>query len=410
VELDHVWQRLIQGQSGAGPITLFDASQFPVRIGAEVRDWDLSRYVDDAECWQRHARQTQFALAAAVHAHRAAGLPETAADPTRTGVYLGCGEIFPDFTEFCRHLSGAMSEDTLRSAAFIHSAYAAGRPDDELVLEPAAAAACIAGYFQAQGPHGNFTVACVSSSKAVGEAAEAIRSGAADVMFCGGTHSMIHPFGLTGFCRLSTLSTRNDDPLHAMRPFDRNRDGFVMGEGGAILMLESLEHARRRRAEIWAELTGWAMTHDAYRVTDLDPEGRAAARCMTLALDDAGLLPEDIDYINAHGTATQINDRAESLATKRAFGNCAYHVPISSTKSMTGHLTTACGAVEALACVMTLRTGVVPPTINYEDPDPACDLDYVPGAARDVACRHAMSNSFGFGGHNVSLIFSQCRG
>ena len=408
VDVLQVWKRLVQGESGAGLITLFDAQQFPVRMAAEVPDWDLARFVDDPGTWRQHARQTQFALAAALAAHRATGLGDVSVDPLRLGVYLGCGEIFPDFKGFCRRMSLSMSSGSLDLNQFIRASYQAGQPDDELITEPAAAAACIAGRFNAQGPHANFTVACVSSSKAIGEAAAAIREGTADIMFCGGTHSMIHPFGMTGFHRLSTLSSRNDDPQHAMRPFDRHRDGFVMGEGGAILVLESLDHARRRGAEVWAEMTGYGVTHDAYRVTDLDPEGRAAARCMTLALDDASLLPEDIDYINAHGTATAINDRVESLATKRALGSCAYHVPISSTKSMTGHLTTACGALEALAAIMALRTGVVPPTINYEEPDPECDLDYVPNVAREVVCRNVMSNSFGFGGHNVSLVFSQC--
>ncbi len=408
VDVPQVWERLVRGESGAGPITLFDAEQFPVRMAAEVPDWDIAKFVQDPGCWRRHARQTQFAIVAALAAYRATGLDDVSIDPLRLGVFLGCGEIFPDFNEFCRRMSVSMPDGSLQLERFMQESHQTGRADDELVMEPGAAAACIAGQFDAQGPHGNFTVACVSSSKAIGEAAEAIRDGTADVMFCGGAHSMIHPFGMTGFHRLSTMSTRNDDPQRATRPFDRGRDGFVMGEGGAILVLESLDHARRRGAEIWAEFTGWGVTHDAYRVTDLEPEGRAAARCMTLALGDAGLLPEDIHYINAHGTATSVNDRAESLATKRALGNCAYHIPISSTKSMTGHLTTACGAVEALACVMALRTGVVPPTINYEDPDPDCDLDYVPNTARDVACRNVMSNSFGFGGHNVSLVFSHC--
>jgi 3-oxoacyl-[acyl-carrier-protein] synthase II len=408
VDVPQVWERLVQGESGAGRITLFDAERFPVRMAAEVRDWDLARFVDDAGPWQRHARQTQFALAAALAAHRATGLADTAVDPLRLGVFLGCGEIFPDFHEFCRTIGRSLPDGTFELDRFIRETYRSARSDDELIIEPAAAAACIAGRFNAQGPHGNFTVACVSSSKAISEAAAAIRDGAADIMFCGGAHSMIHPFGMTGFHRLSTLSARNDDPQRAMRPFDRNRDGFVMGEGGAILVLEALEHARRRGADIWAELTGAAVTHDAYRVTDLDPEGRAAARCISLALADAQLMPEDIDYINAHGTATQINDRAESLATKRALGNCAYHIPISSTKSMTGHLTTACGAIEALACIMAIRTGLVPPTINYEEPDPECDLDYVPNVAREVRCRNVISNSFGFGGHNVSLVFSGC--
>jgi 3-oxoacyl-[acyl-carrier-protein] synthase II len=229
-------------------------------------------------------------------------------------------------------------------------------------------------------------------------------------MLCGGAHSLIHPFGLTGFTRLSTLSTHNENPQTAMRPFDRDRDGFVMGEGGVVLVLEELEYARQRDADIWAEFKGWSATHDAYRITDLDPEGRAACRCIKLALDDARLCPEDIDYINAHGTATVMNDKTETLTTKLAMGSCAYHIPMSGTKAMTGHLTTACGAIEAAVCLLAIRHGAVPPTINYETPDPDCDLDYVPNTARDVACKHVMSNNFGFGGHNTSLIFSRFDG
>jgi 3-oxoacyl-[acyl-carrier-protein] synthase II len=410
VEVRDVWERLVRGESGAGPITLFPAEKFPVRIAAEVKRWDLSAFGEDLVGWQRHARQTQFAMVAARQAGRSAGLDDIATDPRRRGVFLGCGEIFPEFCQFCTLTGAALDHDEFDLDQFIAGAGRVLPPEEDLILEPGAAAGGIAGLFDAQGPNANFTAACVSSSRAIGEAAEAIRRGDADVMLCGGAHSMIHPFGLTGFHRLATLSLHNDEPHKAIRPFDRSREGFIIGEGGAVFVLESLDHARRRDAEIWAEFTGWGTTHDAFRITDLDPEGRAAAHCMTLALADAGLYPEHIDYINAHGTATVLNDKTETLATKRAFGNCAYHVPMSSTKSMTGHLTTACGAIEALAAVMALREGVVPPTINYESPDPQCDLDYVPNTAREVACRHVMSNNFGFGGLNVSLIFSRYDG
>ena len=289
----------------------------------------------------------------------------------------------------------------------LQQSLATSMPDAGTILDPGAAAAFLAGCFHAYGPNANFTAACVSSSKAIGEAAEVIRRGDAEVMLAGGTHSMIHPFGLTGFCHLSTLSRRNEDPQRAIRPFDRHRDGFVLGEGGAVLILEELEHARQRNAPILAEFAGWGTTHDAYRITDLDPEGTAAARAMQQAISQAGIQPEEIDYINAHGSGTAINDRAETLATKRALGSCAHHVPMSSTKSMTGHLTTACGAIEAMCCVLAIRDDAVPPTINYETPDPECDLDYVPNQARDVACRFAMNNNFGFGGLNVSLIFAE---
>ncbi|NLF72700.1 MAG: beta-ketoacyl-[acyl-carrier-protein] synthase family protein [Candidatus Anammoximicrobium sp.] len=408
VELHEIWDRLVRGQSGVGPITLFDASNFPVRIAAEARDWSVRQLGEDPTRWSRQARQTQFAVAAALQASRAAGLPDARIDPLRMGVFLGCGEVFPDFGQFCQLTAAAAHHGTLDLEQFVGESRRVAQPEDNLVLEPAAAAGFIAAMLDAQGPNANFTAACVSSSKAIGEATEAIRRGDADVMLCGGAHSMIHPFGITGFQRLSTLSTKNDEPERASRPFDADRDGFVVGEGGAVLVLEEIEHARKRNAEIWAEIAGWGTAHDAFRITDLEPQGRAAARCMSLALADAGLAPEDIDYINAHGSGTAINDRVETVATKRALGSCAYHVPISSTKSMTGHLTTACGALEALICVLVLRHQAVPPTINQETPDPDCDLDYVPNTARQLRCRHVMSNNFGFGGQNTSLIFSRC--
>jgi len=399
-----IWDRLLDGQSGVGPISLFDATGFPVRIAAEVRNWSLRDVGEDPADWTQHARQTQFAFAAALKASHMAGLLEGHINPLRMGVFLGCGEIFPDFSPFCQAVAESSSGGTLSLERFVNTIHGGG---DRLVLEPGAAVGCIAAALNAQGPNANFTAACVSSSKAIGEAAEAIRRGDADVMLCGGAHSMIHPFGVTGFHRLSTLSTQNDEPTRASRPFDLQRNGFVVGEGGAVLVLEDLDHARRRGAEMRAELRGWGTAHDSFRITDLEPDGRAAARCMTLALADAGLSPEEIDYINAHGSGTAVNDRVETLAAKRAFGSCVYHIPISSTKSMLGHLTTACGAVEALICVMALQNHAVPPTINYETPDPDCDLDYVPNTARDVRCRHVMSNNFGFGGQNTSLIFSR---
>ena len=407
VEIRAIWDRLMRGQSGVGPITLFDASNFPVRIAAEVPNWSMQQVGEDPAPWTRHARQTQFAVAAALQASRAAGLPDARVEPLRMGVYLGCGEIFPDFGQFCQLTAAASHDGPLDLERFVNGSRRVAQADDNLILEPAAAAGCLAAMLDAQGPNANFTAACVSSSKAIGEGTEVIRRGDADIMLCGGAHSMIHPFGITGFQRLSTLSTKNDEPERASRPFDDDRDGFVVGEGGAVLVLEELDHARKRGVDIWAELAGWGTAHDAFRITDLEPQGRAAARCMTLALADAGLAPEAIDYINAHGSGTAINDRVETLATKRAFGSCAYHVPISSTKSMTGHLTTACGALEALICVLAVRANAVPPTINYETPDPDCDLDYVPNTARQIRCRHVMSNNFGFGGQNTSLIFSR---
>ena len=262
----------------------------------------------------------------------------------------------------------------------------------------------LAGLFNAQGPNLNCLTACAASSQAIGEACEIVRRGEADVMLSGGTHSMIHPFGVTGFNLLTALSTRNDEPTRASRPFDNDRDGFVLGEGAAMVVLEELEHARRRGATIHGELLGYGSTADAYRITDTHPEGRGAAACMRLALADAGLGLTDIDYINAHGTSTSVNDQVETLAIKKVFGERAYRIPVSSTKSMMGHLIAAAGATELIVCLLAIRDGILPPTINYETPDPNCDLDYVPNKAREGRCDRALSNSFGFGGQNISLI------
>jgi 3-oxoacyl-[acyl-carrier-protein] synthase II len=253
----------------------------------------------------------------------------------------------------------------------------------------------------------NCLTACAASSQAIGEAAELVRRGEADVMLSGGTHSMIHPFGVTGFNLLTALSTRNDEPTRASRPFDNERDGFVLGEGAAMVVLEELEHAKRRGARIHGELLGYGSTADAYRITDTHPEGRGAASCIRMALADAGLGLGDIDYVNAHGTSTSVNDRVETLAIKTVFGEQAYKIPVSSTKSMMGHLIAAAGATELIVCLLAIRDGVVPPTINYEHPDPDCDLDYVANKAREAKCERALSNSFGFGGQNISLIVSR---
>jgi 3-oxoacyl-[acyl-carrier-protein] synthase II len=256
----------------------------------------------------------------------------------------------------------------------------------------------------------NCLTACAASSQAVGEAVELIRRGDADIMLSGGTHSMIHPFGVTGFNLLTALSTRNDAPTKASRPFDNDRDGFVLGEGSAMMVLEELEHAKARRAEIYGEVLGYGSTADAYRITDTHPEGRGASACLRMAFADCGLGPSDVNYINAHGTSTDVNDKVETLAIKTVFGEQAYKTPVSSTKSMLGHLIAAAGATELIICLLAIRDGVLPPTINYETPDPNCDLDYIPNTAREARCDVALSNSFGFGGQNISLIVGRYRG
>ena len=268
----------------------------------------------------------------------------------------------------------------------------------------------VASMFNAQGPNANCLTACAASNQAVGEATEIIRRGEADVMLSGGTHSMIHPFGVTGFNLLTALSTNNDDPTGASRPFDRLRDGFVLGEGAAMVVLEEYEHAKARGAKIWGEIRGYGSTADAYRVTDIHPEGRGAIGCMQMALEDAGVSPDQIDYVNAHGTSTTVNDKVESKACREVFGENAMKTPVSSTKSMMGHLIAAAGATELIICMMAIRDNVLPPTINYENPDPLCDLDYIPNEAREAECNIALTNSFGFGGQNISVVASQFKG
>jgi 3-oxoacyl-[acyl-carrier-protein] synthase II len=283
-------------------------------------------------------------------------------------------------------------------------------PVVELEQEPNMPAGHLASMFDAQGPNANCLTACAASSQAIGEAVEMIRRGDADVMLSGGTHSMIHPFGVTGFNLLTALSTRNDEPTKASRPFDRDRDGFVLGEGAAMVILEELDRAKARGAKIYGEVLGYGSTADAFRITDTHPEGRGAASCIRMALEDAGLALDQVHYINAHGTSTSVNDKVETLAIKTVFGDQAYKIPVSSTKSMMGHLIAAAGATELIICIKAIEKGILPPTINYDTPDPDCDLDYVPNQAREARCDVALSNSFGFGGQNIALIVGRYRG
>jgi 3-oxoacyl-[acyl-carrier-protein] synthase II len=406
-EIDEVWQNLTEGRSGIGPIRRFDARGLPVRIAAEVRDWDLSEVGEDPAAWKSHPRQTHFAVGAAVKAVRSAGLALDRLDPLRFGVYLGCGETFPDLEELAESMAPAMRDGKFDAREFTARALRTMDPDSAANCEPHVPAQCLAALFGAQGPHANCIAACASSSQAIGNAAEIIHRGEADVMLAGGAHSMIHPLGITGLAQLGVLSLANERNGRAMRPFDAQRDGFVVGEGSAIVVLESLEHARARHAEIWGELEGYASAHEAFHLTDTHPDGRGLARCVRQALREARLNLDDIDYVNAHGTSTRQNDRIETQALKNAFGAGAYAIPVSSTKSMMGHFTTASGAVELLVALMVVRTGVIPPTINYETADPQCDLDYVPNAARQRKCRRALSNSLGFGGQNAALVVSR---
>jgi len=408
--VEALYRNQIEGKSGMGPITHFDAATFPTKFAAEVTDFELGRFVKDPQRWQYAGLNSKFAVAAAGQALANAGVLDNAAiDRTRFGVYLGSGEGVQDFHNLVSliALNYNPQKNEVDTAGFAKGGLERFHPGHEYEQELHTTPAHLADYFDLEGPNYNCLTACAASSQAVGEATEMIRDGEADLILSGGAHSMIHPFGVTGFNLLTALSTHNTDPTKASRPFDLNRDGFVLGEGSGMLVLEELEHAKRRGAAIYAEMTGYGSTADAYRMTDSHPEGRGAIACVEGALKDSGLRPEQIGYINAHGTSTQVNDKVETLAIKKVFGAAAYKTPVSSSKSMLGHLIAAAGAVELITCVMAIRHGVLPPTINYDTPDPECDLDYIPNEARAKRIDHALSNSFGFGGQNVSLIVSR---
>jgi len=404
-EIDTVWRRLLAGESGIGRISLFDAANFPTKISAEVRDWDLSDVGEDPEDWKFQGRHTHFAVGAAKKAVADSGIDVGRIDPARFGVYTGSGEGQQDFDRFSQMMvAGLSGGETLDLAKFTKKGLETLHPIAELEQEPNMPVGHLAGLFGAEGPNMNCLTACAASSQAIGEATEIIRRGEADVMLSGGTHTMIHPFGVTGFNLLTALSTSNDEPTKASRPFDRDRDGFVLGEGAGMVVLESLDHAKARGANIYGEIRGYGSTADAFRITDTHPEGRGAISCIKMALRDAELGLDAIDYINAHGTSTAVNDRVETLAIKEVFGQRAYEIPVSSTKSMMGHLIAAAGATEVIFCLLAVRDNVVPPTTNYENRDPDCDLDYVANQSREVKCDHALTNSFGFGGQNISLV------
>lgn len=404
-----MWKGLLAGQSGVGPITIFDAAGYPTTIAAEVKSWDVSRVGEDKAYWDKRGRHTRFAVGAAKQAIQQSGILDSKIDPTRIGVYLGAGEGNQNFASFTSMVTAGLRQGGFDLGAFLSRGLQIMDTAAELEQEPNMPAAHLADLFNAQGPNSNCLTACAASSQAVGEATELIRCGEADAMIAGGCHSMIHPFGLTGFSLLTTLSERNAEPARASRPFDRDRDGFVLGEGAAIVILEEYEHARQRGAEIYGEILGYGSTADAYRITDIHPEGRGAIGCMRQAIADAKLNLEEIGYVNAHGTSTAVNDRTETLACKGVFGDRAKLTPISSTKSMMGHLIAAAGATEMIVCLLAIRDSVLPPTINQETPDPDCDLDYVPNVARPAKIKAALNNSFGFGGQNVTLAVGPLR-
>ncbi len=409
--VDKVWEALLAGRSGVGNISIFDASAYPTKIAAEIRDWNLADYVDDVELWKKRGRHARFAAGAAVQAVRDSGILDAMQDRSRIGVYFGAGEGNQDFTNFTRMVCAAHSGGSdFNLNAFIEEGLKILDPELELEQEPSMPAAHLAALFDVQGPNINCLTACAASSQAVGEATELIRRGGVDAMIAGGAHSMIHPFGLTGFSLLTALSTNNTDPTKASRPFDRLRDGFVLGEGSSVVILEELEHAKRRGAKIYGEVLGYGCTADAYRITDIHPEGRGAIGCMRASLADAHIDADQVGYVNAHGTSTSVNDKVETVACKAVFGDRAKQVPVSSTKSMMGHLIAAAGVTEMIVCLLAMRDSVVPPTINLENPDPDCDLDYVPNQARASKVRVALNNSFGFGGQNVTLALGAWNG
>ncbi len=394
VTVVETWEGLLAGRSGVRPITRFDASQMDVRIAGEIPGFDARKYMSFKEA-RRMARCSQLAVAAAQEALRDAELSLPLANEERVGVLIGSAiggmELMIDGVDAFR------SHGIRRVNPFLVMGSLVNMPSFQ-----------VSRWAGARGPISTVVTACATGTQAIGEAAEYVRRGAADVMICGGVESSIHFAPLNGFLAMRALSTRNDEPARASRPFDADRDGFVLSEGCAVLTLEAWDHAQARGAHIRAELLGQASSSDAFHIAQPDPEGMGASRAMQWAIDDAGLDPADIDYINAHGSGTPMNDPTETVAIKRVFGERAYKVPISATKSMIGHAMGGAGAIEAAVCVLTIEQGIIHPTINLETPDPACDLDYVPGDARRANVRIALSNSFGLGGQNACLILGRC--
>ena len=385
------WQAMVNGQPGVGPITMFDSSEYPVHIAAEVKGFDPTVRISAKEA-RRMARCSHLTITAGYEAVEDAGLTLPLAAGDRAGVMLGTA--IGGFDEAAKGVEVINTLGYKKLSPFVLAASLTNMPAHYLSY-----------YFGATGYISTISTACASGVQAIGEAAEVIRRGAADVIIAGGVEAMICPALVSAFYAMRALSLRNDDPGSACRPFDATRDGLVLGEGCATFVLERLTDARARGARIYAEILGQASSSDAYHVAQPDPDGKGAARVMTWALADAGLQPHEIDYINAHATGTPLGDAAETVAIKKVFGDYAYRVPISSTKSMVGHGFGAGGAMEALACVMSIRDGIIHPTINLHSPDPACDLDYVPNVARRHAVRYAIDNSFGFGGQNACVVF-----
>jgi 3-oxoacyl-[acyl-carrier-protein] synthase II len=390
-DVEAFWSGLIAGKIGVDRVTLFDPSSFACQIGAEVRNWDVNQLMDPKEA-RRNDRYTHFGFVAAKQAIADSGISMAAEDGDRVGVIIGSG--IGGMHTYETQLKNLYDRGPRKVSPFTIPSLIGNMCSGLVAIE-----------LGARGPNFGMVSACATGTHSLGEAAHAIRRGDADVMVAGGSEAAITPFAYASFCSMKAMSTRNDDPRGASRPFDRSRDGFIMGEGAGILVLESFEHARARGAHIYCELAGYAATCDAYHITQPDPEGKGLSMAMRRAMASAGAATGEVDYINAHGTSTPYNDKYETLAIKKVFGERAQTVPISSTKSMTGHLLGAAGGIESVVCVKAIEQGIVPPTMNLEEPDPDCDLDYVPNVAREVRVRTVLSNNLGFGGQNASVVF-----
>jgi 3-oxoacyl-[acyl-carrier-protein] synthase II len=414
-DIETVWRNLLAGVCAIDRTRAFDASTFPTTFAAQVAaDYDYRAYVKRPELHEGVGSNTAFALGAAMQAWRSAKLDRFGAlDHERLGIYLGSGEGSLDFDNYAAAALAGWKDDARAIDALAWAKTARQRMSAmcEVEQEPNMPLTHLAMEFNAMGPAYNCLTACAASTQAIGEACEILRQGNADIMISGGAHTMIHTLGVTGFNRLTALSKRNDSFKTASRPFSADRDGFVLGEGAGMLVLETLEHAKARNAPILAEIVGYGSSADAFRVTDMQPEGRGAVSAMEQSLkqarDIAGITKEDIHYISAHGTGTKENDSLETRAIKRVFGDRAKQIPISSVKSMLGHLIAAAGAVEAIVCVLAIRDNIMPPTINLNAPDAECDLDYIPNQARQAKVDVCLSNSFGFGGQNDTLVIKR---
>ena len=414
-DVETVWKGLMSGGNGMAETTIFDASTFPTKFGAEVKDFDLKTKIKNYDLHKDSNRGSSFVLAACVEACAQAGIETETDAPTdnidreKMGIYLGAGEGGVDAENFFGAIANAWNDEEheMDWGKWADVAFGNMTAMKELEQEPNMPAGHLAVLTGARGPARSCLTACAASTQAVGEALMMVRSGQADIMIAGGAHSMIHPLGVSGFSRLTALSTRNDSPETASRPFSADRDGFVLGEGGAVVILESLTSAQKRGAKILAEIVGFGSSADAFRVTDMHPEARGASQALREAMADANVTVDDIDYISTHGTSTSENDSIETLAVKTVFGDRAKNVPLSSPKSMFGHLIGATGCAELITCVLAIREQTLPPTANLNTPDPDLDLDYVPNEPRKTKVETVINESFGFGGQNNVLVIKK---